>query len=67
VENFSLYSKLATLSEDLKAEVSDFIDFLSAKRKSQREKKPTYGSGKVMFVIKPDFDKPLKNFQEYMH
>lgn len=68
MENITLYSKLATLPDDLKAEVSDFVDFLATKRKkTQEKKKPTFGSGKGMFVLKPDFDEPLEDFKEYMH
>jgi hypothetical protein len=63
----TLYSKLAALTDDLKAEVSDFVDFLATKQKKTHEKKkPRFGSGKGMFVIKPDFDEPLDDFQEYM-
>ena len=68
MNNIILYSKLATLPDDLKAEVSDFVDFLAAKKKRvQERKKPIFGSGKGMFVIKADFDEPLQDFQEYMH
>lgn len=68
MDNITLYSKLATLPDDLKAEVSDFVDFLATKRKkTQEKKKPKFGSGKGMFVMKPDFDEPLEDFKEYMH
>lgn len=68
VDNILLFSKLATLPDDLKAEVSDFVDFLAAKQKRSKEKKnPKFGSGKGMFLLKPDFDKPLDDFQEYMY
>lgn len=68
MDNITLYSKLATLPDDLKAEVSDFVDFLATKRKKSHEKKkPRFGSGKGMFVMKPDFDEPLDDFKEYMH
>lgn len=68
MDNITLYSRLATLPDDLKAEVSDFVDFLATKRrKSQGKKKPKFGSGKGMFVIKPDFDEPLDDFKEYTH
>jgi hypothetical protein len=68
VDNITLYSKLATLPDDLKAEVADFVDFLATKRKkTQEKKKPRFGSGKGMFVMKPDFDEPLDDFKEYMH
>lgn len=67
MDNITLYSKLASLPDDLKAEVSDFVDFLATKRKKSKEKKkPKFGSGKGMFVMKPDFDEPLDDFKEYM-
>jgi hypothetical protein len=68
VDNITLYSKLAMLPDDLKAEVSDFVDFLATKRKKSNEKqKPRFGSGQGMFVMKPDFDEPLGDFKEYIH
>ena len=67
MDNITLYSKLALLPDELKAEVSDFVDFLATKRrKSSKKKKPRFGSGKGMFVMKPDFDEPLDDFKEYM-
>jgi hypothetical protein len=67
VDNILLYSKLALLPDDLKAEVSDFVDFLATKgKKTQEKEKPQFGSGKGMFIIKPDFDEPLEDFKEYM-
>ena len=52
--------KLAQLPENLKAEVNDFIDFLlSKKENNEKLNKPHFGSGKGMFVMKPDFDEPL--------
>ncbi len=67
MDNIILYSKLATLPEHLKVEVSNFIDFLAMKEKKTKEKKrPAFGSGKGMFVMKPDFDEPLDDFKEYM-
>ena len=67
MDNSTLYSKLAALPDDLKSEVSDFVDFLSSKRKKiSDKKKPIFGSGKGMFVVKPGFDEPLEDFKEYM-
>ena len=55
MDNTMLYKKLATLPENLKAEVADFIDFLVQKNKqSGGYKKPKFGSGRGMFKIKPD-------------
>lgn len=67
MDNLALYNKLSSLPEHLKSEVSDFIDFLVTKKKSPAHKgKPTFGSGKGMFVMNADFDDPLGDFKEYM-
>lgn len=67
MDNILLYTKLTSLPDHLKEEVEDFIDFLTTKAKKKREKvKPRFGSGKDMFVMKPDFDQPLDDFKEYM-
>lgn len=67
MDNIILYSKLASLPDHLKSEVSDFIEFVALKaKKAEGKRKPTFGSGKGMFVIKPDFDEPLEDFKEYM-
>jgi Protein of unknown function (DUF2281) len=62
-----LYSKLSTLPENLKSEVSDFIDSLVVKdKKTSEKKKPIFGSGKGIFVMHDDFDEPLEDFKDYM-
>ncbi|RDC63354.1 hypothetical protein AHMF7616_01957 [Adhaeribacter pallidiroseus] len=66
MDNITLYSKLAILPDHLKSEVSDFIDFLAIKEKNKHRKKPVFGSGQGMFVMKPSFDEPLDDFKEYM-
>lgn len=67
MDNLLLYSKLASLPDNLKIEAGDFIDFLATKAKQKPQKnRPIFGSGKGMFVIKPDFDQPLEDFKEYM-
>lgn len=67
MDNTILYNKLAKLPDKLKGEVLDFIDFLVKKhKKSEQRKKPTFGSGRGMFVMKPDFDEPLDDFKEYI-
>lgn len=67
MDNVILYSKLSALPDNLKSEVSDFIDFLTSKSKKKPKKvKPKFGSGKGMFIMKPDFDEPLNDFKEYM-
>lgn len=68
MNNIILYSKLASLPDNLKAEVGDFIDFLTTKSKKKPKKfKPKFGSGKDMFVVKPDFDEPLNDFKDYTY
>lgn len=68
-----LYSRLIALPEHLKAEVADFINFLSAKHQKEESQseasypKPKFGSGKGMFVMHDDFDEPLEDFEEYMN
>ncbi len=62
-----LLDKVSKLPENLKAEVFDFIDFLLHKNNKTNEAgEPVFGSGKGMFVMKPDFDEPLEDFKEYM-
>ena len=62
-----LYTKLASLPEDFKKKVTDFIDFLSSKDKQKSKKnRPIFGSGKGMFAMKPGFDEPLEDFKDYM-
>jgi len=68
MDNILLYSKLASLPDNLKSEVADFIDFLALKASKQKKwTKPKFGSGKNMFVMKSDFDEPLDDFKEYMY
>ncbi|MBX3257407.1 MAG: DUF2281 domain-containing protein [Chitinophagaceae bacterium] len=68
VDNILLYNKLASLPDNLKSEVEDFIDFLKSKKAkgSDKTKKPRFGSGKGMFKMAADFDEPLDDFKEYM-
>lgn len=66
MNNILLYNKLASLPDNLKLEVEDFIDFLKSKAKGSRKiKKPRFGSGKGMFKMAADFDEPLDDFKEY--
>ena len=70
MENISLYNKLSSLPEQMKAEVGDFIEFLLSKAKKDKtiadKPRPKFGSGKGMFIIGPEFDEPLEDFKEYM-
>lgn len=62
-----LYIKINRLPDDMKKEVSDFIDFLLSKRgKAKKSKQPVYGCASGEILLSPDFDAPLDDFKEYM-
>jgi hypothetical protein len=67
MDNTLLYKKISSLPDHLKKQVEDFIDFLNRRKEPTENQKPKFGSGKGMFVMKPDFDEPLDDFREYMH
>ena len=65
--DLQLYTTLSTLPSHLKEEVQDFIEFLKAKSKKEKEiKQRKFGYAKGYFVMKPGFDEPLDDFKEYM-
>jgi Protein of unknown function (DUF2281) len=67
MDNTLLYSKLASLPENIKAEVADFIDFLLSKKEpSKKNQNPKFGSAKGMFIVHPGFDESPDDFKEYM-
>lgn len=67
MDNILLYSKLTSLPENMKSEVSDFIDRLVTKsQKNFSGMKPKFGSGKGMFKMKKNFDQPIEDFKDYM-
>jgi Protein of unknown function (DUF2281) len=67
MDNILLYSKLTSLPENMKSEVSDFIDFLITKsKKNYPGKKPKFGIGKGMFKMKKNFDQPIEDFKDYI-
>jgi hypothetical protein len=62
-----LYTKINSLPPALKAEVSNFIDYLLSKRiKVVQTKQPKFGSTQGQFKMPIDFDEPLDDFKEYM-
>lgn len=68
MSNNILLEKVAKLPDNLKSEVSDFIDFLLSKIPQSKEdkNKPVFGSEKGMLTMRHDFDKPLEDFEDYM-
>ena len=70
MDSVILFSKLASLPENMKSEVSGFINLLLSKAKKDKttvKPKPTFGSAKGMFIIHADFDEPLEDFKDYMN
>lgn len=65
-----LIKDFQTLSENLKQEVIDFVQFLKQKQTSTVEnttpKKRKAGSAKGEIFMADDFDAPLEDFAEYM-
>ena len=67
MDNILLYTKLISLPDNAKSEVSDFIDYLLNKTKNNStKKKPKFGSGKGMIKMKKNFDDPIDDFNAYM-
>jgi len=67
MSNLTLYTKLESLSPDLKSEVNDFVDFLIVKSSGKKKDIiPKFGCAKDKVHISDDFDEPLEDFKEYM-
>ncbi len=67
MSDLDLYNSIIALPENLKEEVSDFVEFLKQKAEKKSEKKERmYGYAKGFFIIPPDFDEPLDEFKDYM-
>ncbi len=61
-----LVAKIEKLPPEKQAEVEDFVGFLLKKEPPITRKKPKFGSGKGMVIMKPNFDDPIEDFKEYM-
>jgi len=68
MNDLDIYTKIATLPDEMKKEVDDFIDFLKSKTESKGKAKPKRKAGlaKGLIKMKEDFDEPLDDFKEYM-
>ena len=66
--DIQLYTKIANLSDRLKSEVSDYIDFLKYKsnKKTNTPAKRTAGKAKGLITMKDNFDDPIQGFEAYM-
>ena len=65
--DIQLYTKLSGLPLSLKAEVSDFIDFLKEKnfKKPGKMKNRVPSKAKGLIKMKSNFDDPIEGFKEY--
>ena len=67
MSNLSLYTKVETLPDNLKKEVSDYIDILINKSFDNKIKiLPGFGSAKGKIKMTKDFDAPIDDFKDYM-
>ena len=66
--DLQLYNKLSELPSNLKAEVADFIDFLTFKSKNKELeiKKRIPGKAKGLIKMKDNFDDPVEGFNDYL-
>lgn len=65
--DIQLYTQISLLPEDLKKEVSDFVEFLKNKSKIKKAiKERQFGYSKDFFKVSSDFDQPLDDFKDYM-
>lgn len=67
MNDIKLYSKLASLPEELKKEADDFVDFLKTKIDKKNQSQPRKpGLAKDLIKMKEDFDEPLDDFKDYI-
>ncbi|MEZ4825674.1 MAG: DUF2281 domain-containing protein [Bacteroidia bacterium] len=67
MSDLTLFTKINQLSDDLKIEVMDFLEYLLSKKKQKKSRKtPKAGFLKGTFIIHDDFNEPLEDFKNYM-
>jgi len=66
--DIDIYIKLATLPDDMKKAVGDFVEFLKSKTNAKENIKTQRKAGlaKGLIEMKEGFDDPLDDFKEYM-
>ena len=66
--DIQLFTKLSELPSNLKAEVSDFIDYLmfKSKKKDKENSKRIAGKAKGLIEMKANFDDPIEGFNTYL-
>ena len=68
MNDIDIYIKVATLPDDLKNQVGNFVDYLKSTTQHKAQAKPPRKAGlaKGLIQMKEDFDEPLDDFKEYM-
>ncbi|MFN5627813.1 MAG: DUF2281 domain-containing protein [Bacteroidota bacterium] len=67
MDTLSIAKELEQLPNNLKQEVFDFIAFLKSKKISNsKNKAPKFGSLKGKIKMQPNFDEPMKEFNDYV-
>ncbi len=66
--DIDIYIKLATLPDEMKKEVDDFVEFLKSKTTTKKISNGPRKAGlaKGLIQMREDFDEPLDDFKEYM-
>jgi hypothetical protein len=66
--DIDIYIKLATLPDDMKKQVGDFVEFMKSKTIAKENIKAQRKAGlaKGLIEMKEGFDDPLEDFKEYM-
>lgn len=68
MNDIDIYIKVAALPDDLKDEVSNYVDYLKSKTQNKTHVGTSRKAGlaKGLIQMKEDFDEPLEDFKEYM-
>ena len=68
MNDIDIYIKVATLPDDLKNQVGNFVDYLKSTTQIKEQVKTSRKAGlaKGLIQMKEDFDEPLDDFKEYM-
>ena len=68
MNDIDIYIKVATLPDDLKSQVGDFVDYLKSTNQIKEQVKTSRKAGlaKGLIQMKEDFDESLDDFKEYM-
>ncbi len=69
IDEQTLISQIHNLPENLKAEVARFVESLKKRTEPEsvvKHPRRKAGSRPGAFVMSPDFDDPLEEFEEYM-